>query len=60
MQFKKLANYHTQDYNIATSALKDACDVLDSYKKARDDMSKDSDGIYLLLSGSVKLVNKID
>lgn len=27
--YKKLANYHIQDSNLAKSALKDACDVLD-------------------------------
>lgn len=59
--YRKLFGLYENDCNFAIhTALKDAKDVLDQYKTARNEMCQDADGIYLIVSGAAKLVNKVD
>ena len=51
---------YVQEAEVAKSALKDAVNVLDTYKQARDKMVGESDGIFLIVKGQVKIVNKFD
>lgn len=49
-----------RDYHLSAEAIKISNKVLIDYKKARDEMLPDSDGIYILVKGAVRVTNKID
>jgi hypothetical protein len=59
-RFKDICDFHMRDYNLSAEAIKISNQVLIDYKKARSEMLPDSDGIYIMVKGAVKVTNKID
>ncbi len=57
---KKLSETFQSEAITANAAMQDACSVLNDYKDARKEMGPDSDGIYILVQGAVKCMNKVD
>ena len=59
-EYKKLADKFHEEATIAKEILSQAHQTLNSYKQQCQKIDSDSDGIYILVQGSVKLVNKVE
>jgi hypothetical protein len=56
----KISNTYKKEAKFATQVLESACNILTQYKESRQAITKDTDGIYILVKGAVKVVNRAD